>query len=87
MLCTDPLLHLACNFAHVCPPPNANTEHHRHGTTHPRRYACVNLSCFVLSILQSPGFRPKWKHYNWFTALMGFVLCLAIMLVVSWRVS
>lgn len=51
-----------------------------------RRYACVNLSCFVLSILQSPGFRPKWKHYNWFTALMGFVLCLAIMLVVSWRV-
>ncbi|CAN0276469.1 unnamed protein product [Ectocarpus sp. 6 AP-2014] len=50
-------------------------------------YACVNLSCFVLSILQSPGFRPKWKHYNWLTALSGFVLCLAIMLVVSWRVA
>ncbi|CBJ29869.1 conserved unknown protein [Ectocarpus siliculosus] len=48
-------------------------------------YACVNLSCFVLSILQSPGFRPKWKHYNWLTALSGFILCLAIMLVVSWR--
>ncbi|CAN0160698.1 unnamed protein product, partial [Ectocarpus fasciculatus] len=50
-------------------------------------YACVNLSCFVLSILQSPGFRPKWKHYNWLTALSGFILCLAIMLVVSWRVA
>lgn len=47
----------------------------------------MNLSCFVLSILQSPGFRPRWKHYNWFTALSGFALCLAIMLVVSWRVS
>lgn len=52
-----------------------------------QRYACVNLSCFVLSILQSPGFRPRWKHYNWFTALSGFTLCLAIMLVVSWKVS
>ncbi|CAN0122774.1 unnamed protein product [Ascophyllum nodosum] len=50
-------------------------------------YACVNLSCFVLSILQSPGFRPRWKHYNWFTALSGFTLCLAIMLVVSWKAA
>ncbi len=25
------------------------------------RYACVNLSCFFLTVLRSPGFRPQWK--------------------------
>ena len=79
---------LAC----LCLTPPALHAWFLSGCLHPcsrlkNRYACVNLSCFVLSILQSPGFRPRWKHYNWFTALSGFTLCLAIMLVVSWKVT
>ncbi|CAM9974315.1 unnamed protein product [Discosporangium mesarthrocarpum] len=50
-------------------------------------YASVNLSCFVLSILQSPGFRPRWKYYHWSTALAGFTMCITLMLVISWRVA
>lgn len=46
-------------------------------------YCSVNLSCFVLSILQSPGFRPKWRYYSWHTALLGVIFCIMLMFIVS----
>ena len=51
------------------------------------RYACVNMSCFVLSVIQSPGFRPSFKWFSWHTSLAGVCLCIALMLIVSWEVS
>jgi len=46
-------------------------------------YGSINLACFVLSILKSPGFRPRWNHYHWSTALAGFLLCTILSFVIS----
>jgi len=52
-------------------------------------YAFMNCSCFALTWLKSPAWRPDWIHQKrWraaylFTAGMGFVLCLAIMITVN----
>jgi potassium/chloride transporter 4/5/6 len=47
-------------------------------------YFGINLSCFVLSLLKLPSFRPKFKYFHWSTALFGFLLCLIMMFIVSW---
>ncbi|EFJ12492.1 hypothetical protein SELMODRAFT_425250 [Selaginella moellendorffii] len=47
-------------------------------------YAALNLSCFILSIMQAPSWRPKWKHYHWFFALLGFFLCSAMNFFIVW---
>lgn len=41
-------------------------------------YAGINLSCFFLSYLKTPGFRPTFKHFHWSTSLFGFFLCLIL---------
>ena len=48
-------------------------------------YGSVNLSCFVLTILKSPGFRPQWIYYSWHTALLGLLFCVALMVIISWH--
>ena len=50
-------------------------------------YAGVNLSCFVLSILRAPGFRPSFKYYHWSISLFGFFWCLGLGLVISWATT
>ncbi|KAG5186000.1 amino acid permease-domain-containing protein [Tribonema minus] len=50
-------------------------------------YASVNLSCYVLCVLQSPGFRPQWRYYAWWTALGGVAMCVALMLMISWEAA
>ena len=47
-------------------------------------YATVNLACFVLAALRAPGFRPTWRYFSWWTALLGFVWCVGLMYVISW---
>eukprot|EP00612_Vaucheria_litorea_P007181 CAMPEP_0171472000 /NCGR_PEP_ID=MMETSP0946-20130122/1029_1 /TAXON_ID=109269 /ORGANISM="Vaucheria litorea, Strain CCMP2940" /LENGTH=935 /DNA_ID=CAMNT_0012001577 /DNA_START=34 /DNA_END=2837 /DNA_ORIENTATION=+ len=50
-------------------------------------YASINLSCFVLCVLKSPGFRPQWRYYSWFSSLAGVMMCVSIMLIVSWQAA
>jgi len=47
-------------------------------------YAGINLSCFCLGILRSPGFRPSFQYFHWSMSLLGFVLCVTLCLVISW---
>ena len=47
-------------------------------------YATVNFSCFTLTILKTPGWRPTWKYYSWVSALFGFVLCLTLMVLIDY---
>lgn len=48
-------------------------------------YACINLSCFFLGFLKTPGFRPTFTHFHWSMSLLGFVWCLALVgLVINW---
>lgn len=46
-------------------------------------YATVNLSCFFLAYLRSPGFRPTWKFFHWSSALLGFLWCITLMFYIN----
>eukprot|EP00545_Synedropsis_sp_CCMP1620_P004676 CAMPEP_0119018298 /NCGR_PEP_ID=MMETSP1176-20130426/18998_1 /TAXON_ID=265551 /ORGANISM="Synedropsis recta cf, Strain CCMP1620" /LENGTH=848 /DNA_ID=CAMNT_0006972259 /DNA_START=261 /DNA_END=2807 /DNA_ORIENTATION=- len=48
-------------------------------------YAGINLSCFFLGFLKTPGFRPTFRYFHWSMSLFGFVWCLALVgLVINW---
>ncbi|CAI5534448.1 unnamed protein product, partial [Closterium sp. Naga37s-1] len=47
-------------------------------------YLGVNLSCFLLDLLDAPSWRPRWKWHHTLTALAGAVLCVTIMFMISW---
>ncbi|KAG6481115.1 hypothetical protein ZIOFF_057707 [Zingiber officinale] len=40
-------------------------------------YAGVNLSCFLLDLLDAPSWRPRWKFHHWSLSLLGASLCIA----------
>ncbi|CAN6446379.1 unnamed protein product [Victoria cruziana] len=47
-------------------------------------YAGVNLSCFLLDLLDAPSWRPRWKYHHWSLSLLGASLCVVIMFLISW---
>lgn len=47
-------------------------------------YCGVNLSCFLLDLLDAPSWRPRWKFHHWATSLIGATLCIVIMFLISW---
>ncbi|KAK6741632.1 hypothetical protein RB195_009478 [Necator americanus] len=47
-------------------------------------YALLNYSCFSASFSQSPGFRPAFRYYSHWLSLLGAVMCVAIMVIMSW---
>jgi len=47
-------------------------------------YAGCNISCFFLSIVKTPNFRPTFKYFHWSTSLFGFIWCIGLALVISW---
>jgi len=47
-------------------------------------YATVNAACFLLAMLHAPGFRPRFRYFNWLTALVGCVWCITLMLIIQW---
>eukprot|EP00117_Sycon_ciliatum_P037425 scpid38063/ scgid28000/ Solute carrier family 12 member 2; Basolateral Na-K-Cl symporter; Bumetanide-sensitive sodium-(potassium)-chloride cotransporter 1 len=47
-------------------------------------YALINFSCFNASFANSPGWRPAFKYYNSWMALLGAVLCVAVMFMINW---
>lgn len=50
-------------------------------------YTSVNFSAFLLSFLKSPGFRPTWKYFSWWTALLGTVWCFMLMVLINWYIT
>ena len=46
-------------------------------------YATVNFSCFLLTLLRAPGWRPTFRYFSWHTALFGFLLCIILMVLIS----
>lgn len=50
-------------------------------------YGGVNIACFLLDLLGSPNWRPKWKYYHKLTAFFGVIFCVAAMIVISWWAS
>ncbi|GMY38051.1 cation-chloride cotransporter 1 [Fagus crenata] len=47
-------------------------------------YTGVNLSCFLLDLLDAPSWRPRWKFHHWSLSLLGASLCIVIMFLISW---
>ncbi|KAL8129830.1 hypothetical protein V2J09_018985 [Rumex salicifolius] len=47
-------------------------------------YTGVNLSCFLLDLLDAPSWRPRWKFHHWALSLLGAFICLDIMFLISW---
>lgn len=47
-------------------------------------YGGVNLSCFLLDLLDAPSWRPRWKFHHWSLSLVGALVCLLIMFLISW---
>ncbi|GLT64992.1 hypothetical protein SLA2020_374500 [Shorea laevis] len=47
-------------------------------------YAGVNLSCFLLDLLDAPSWRPRWKFHHWSLSLLGAIINIVIMFLISW---
>ncbi|KAJ4976893.1 hypothetical protein NE237_001999 [Protea cynaroides] len=47
-------------------------------------YAGVNLSCFLLDLLDAPSWRPRWRFHHWSLSLLGASLSIVIMFLISW---
>ncbi|KAJ4702997.1 Cation-chloride cotransporter 1 [Melia azedarach] len=47
-------------------------------------YSGVNLSCFLLDLLDAPSWRPRWKFHHWSLSFFGASLCIVIMFLISW---
>jgi solute carrier family 12 sodium/potassium/chloride transporter 2 len=46
-------------------------------------YALINFSCFEMERAKTPGWRPSFKYFTWWTALLGALLCLVAMFLTS----
>ena len=47
-------------------------------------YASMNITVFVLSILEDPHWRPRWRYFHWSVGLAGFLLCCTLMFLINW---
>ncbi|CAF0850672.1 unnamed protein product [Adineta steineri] len=47
-------------------------------------YALVNYACFDASLAKASGWRPGFRYYNKWLALIGAVCCIAVMFVINW---
>jgi len=46
-------------------------------------YGMINFAAFVESFGANPSFRPRFQFYHWTTSILGFVACLAVMLLID----
>ena len=46
-------------------------------------YGMINLAAFVESFSANPSFRPRFRYYHWTTSLLGFIACLAVMILID----
>eukprot|EP00040_Diaphanoeca_grandis_P027474 m.156509 g.156509 ORF g.156509 m.156509 type:complete len:941 (-) comp30999_c0_seq1:52-2874(-) len=42
-------------------------------------YALVNMTCFLLSMIEAPNFRPVFKYFNKWSALLGLITNMAVL--------
>lgn len=45
-------------------------------------YAGVNLSCFLLDLLDAPSWRPRWKFHHWSLSLIGATICIGMIIFI-----
>eukprot|EP00042_Codosiga_hollandica_P044889 m.448610 g.448610 ORF g.448610 m.448610 type:complete len:968 (-) comp56892_c1_seq3:2431-5334(-) len=47
-------------------------------------YALINVTCFFLAVTGAPNFRPSFRFFNRWTALLGTVSNIVVMFYLSW---
>lgn len=50
-------------------------------------YAGINLSCFLLSVLKAPSFRPTFRCFHWSASLLGCLWCLGLAFTIDYAVA
>eukprot|EP00571_Detonula_confervacea_P014526 CAMPEP_0172308272 /NCGR_PEP_ID=MMETSP1058-20130122/8924_1 /TAXON_ID=83371 /ORGANISM="Detonula confervacea, Strain CCMP 353" /LENGTH=1273 /DNA_ID=CAMNT_0013020651 /DNA_START=35 /DNA_END=3856 /DNA_ORIENTATION=- len=50
-------------------------------------YGGINLCCFLLAWVDSPGFRPQFKYFSKRTAFVGFIWCFVLAFLISWLMA
>ncbi|KAL0821134.1 hypothetical protein ABMA28_005755 [Loxostege sticticalis] len=50
-------------------------------------YALINFCTFHAALVRPLGWRPTFRYYNVWVSLVGFLMCVAIMLLISWMMS
>lgn len=50
-------------------------------------YALINFCTFHAALIKPLGWRPTFKYYNLWLSLFGFIMCVAIMFLISWVMS
>ncbi|HCD32814.1 MAG TPA: amino acid permease [Phycisphaerales bacterium] len=47
-------------------------------------YGTLNLASFYESFTKNPSYRPRFRFCHWSLSLLGAILCLVVMIVISW---
>ncbi|CAF4213341.1 unnamed protein product [Rotaria socialis] len=47
-------------------------------------YALVNYACFDASLAKASGWRPAFRYFNKWLALVGALLCVGVMFIINW---
>ena len=47
-------------------------------------YFAINFACLGLKLAGVPNFRPRFKYFTWWTALLGAIASLGIALYLNW---
>ncbi|MFG0247638.1 MAG: amino acid permease, partial [Phycisphaeraceae bacterium JB051] len=47
-------------------------------------YGTLNLASFYESFTKNPSYRPRFRFCHWSLSLLGAILCLVVMVVISW---
>ncbi|XP_026493445.2 bumetanide-sensitive sodium-(potassium)-chloride cotransporter-like [Vanessa tameamea] len=50
-------------------------------------YALINFCTFHAGLIQSISWRPTFRFYNTWLSLFGFLICIFIMMIISWAMA
>ncbi|XP_045514152.1 bumetanide-sensitive sodium-(potassium)-chloride cotransporter-like isoform X4 [Pieris brassicae] len=50
-------------------------------------YALINFCTFHAAIVMSINWRPSFQYYNRWISLFGFLMCIVIMMIISWMMA
>ena len=50
-------------------------------------YGMINLAAFIEDFSDNPSFRPQFRYYHWFTALLGAIGCALVTTLINWKAA